>query len=206
MDETTTSGTITIFVGGTYSASREECNAIFGLPEKYSHGSLGQRIALEWKGGNSSASRNDAVMRLREEVEKHFRLNMEYPNEIQALNIIGFSHGGNIGLELISEYQYSRLKCKLVTIATPECQQYSDIAKRLSARVKWLNLYSPRDWIQKKLSLIGPIMRGKIYGSKYCQHVDIDNHEKNRIAIHKYLPSSQAAVSRVERFIGGKDV
>lgn len=98
-------------------------------------------VFFHWTGGNSRAARHAAAEDLVQFIEEG--LSGSSPvDEPLAVNLIGFSHGGNVAALATRKLRRASV-ANLVTIGTPVLSRYQP-----SERVHHIHIYNPADLIQ----------------------------------------------------------
>jgi hypothetical protein len=101
----------------------------------------GGAYVAEWNGGNSKKARTEAARNLQELINNH-----EF-KEGEQLNIVGFSHGGNVVKE-VTTLNLNKPIDNLVFLATPHREDYKINEKAISEAGKIYNFYDTNDWVQ----------------------------------------------------------
>lgn len=199
---------LTIFVGGTYSSKESETAELFDIVQSYTDKVFGIKTIHEWEGGNEEDSRIHGAIKLNQKL-----FDRVTPFQYDVINLIGFSHGGNIAIMALDELGLERNshgttlpKLNLVTIATPAFVQYLEAAGRVQRFVnKWLNLYSRKDSVQNSLAGIGPYNRlvgnGRSYELPLIRECEIKIPGKGRLTTHKALPSNVYVIDEIKTIL-----
>jgi len=137
------SGFYTIFVSGTGSGNKDVDKDVASTYKETFPGGNGEYETFKWSGGNSDVDRNNAARQLADRITEYRKNN---PNE--PINVIGHSHGGNVGLKSTTYLPDDVSIDNIVTLGTPIRDDYQpDMGKIKST---WYNVYSPSDGVQVK--------------------------------------------------------
>jgi hypothetical protein len=98
----------------------------------------GEFQVVPWSGGNDKDARSEGAAKLKEAVDT-FR--SENPDE--PVNVVGYSHGGNIVIEAANN---GVTFDNAITVATPVRDDYQPVSS--SAMGNWINVYSLLDGVQ----------------------------------------------------------
>ena len=129
---------LTVYVHGTFSsADAVDPELIKEISKTYKE----DVVLLDWSGGNTPQARLEAARALNELISHH---QFKYGED---LNLIGHSHGGNV-IKLYSNNRYARPIDSVVTLATPNRDDYKFNKNSLTSDGHYYNVYDSRDPVQ----------------------------------------------------------
>ena len=110
---------------------------------------------FEWSGGNTKEARSEAADNLNNIISLHqFK-----PGE--KLNLVGFSHGGNIIKEFTQLYYGDKKIDNIALLGTPNrSDYYIDFSDIVPNTMNKINIYDLRDGVQSRGYIDGSVYRG----------------------------------------------
>lgn len=177
---------MTIFIGGTTHSSHSQTLRSFGgnknlrlyqdiLCDYDSKGNPGNLFIQEWKGGLHQHNRDNGSEGALAYIRNNANCYPAYP-----INVIGYSHGGNIALRAVKSFlmltKHNEKHIRLITLATPAITEYEDdaIVVGRSDRVTWFNLFASYDFVQSEVAKI-ELDNELIGDGKSYKHGSIDD-------------------------------
>jgi hypothetical protein len=118
---------------------------------------FGEKITdFEWTGGNTKEARSDASKKLSSIIENH-----EFQPE-EKLNLIGFSHGGNVVKGATGYYEGEKKIDNIIFLGTPHRADYEIDLRDLGFYTNRVSVSDVGDGVQTRGYIDGSVYKGGV--------------------------------------------